>query len=61
MSVVIIGGGERARQAISDLESASLVMDQTQRDDAETFLNQFSSCIKTFCDGGAALPAIPGP
>lgn len=61
MSTVIIGGGSRARQAVTDLESASLAMDQARRDAAEAFLGEFASCIKAFCDADVAFPSFPSP
>lgn len=59
MSTVIIGGGSNARNAITDLENASLTMSQADRDAAEAFLVAFASCIKARCDDGTALPVIP--
>lgn len=61
MTTVIIGGGERARSAITDLENASVGMSQADRDAAEAYLAAFASCIKARCEAGTPLPSIPGP
>lgn len=58
MSVVIIVGGGKARNAIEDLEKASLGMSQTDRDAAEAFLAEFENCIKAYCGYGTPLPIM---
>lgn len=62
MSVIIIIGGGHARDAITQLENASIGMSQAQRDAAEAMLSQFASCAKDMADGndGTAYP-FPAP
>lgn len=47
MSVIIIGGGDHARNAIGKLEQASLTMDDMQRETAEAYLVKFNSFIES--------------
>lgn len=54
MSVIVIGGGDKARQAIADLEQASLTMTDDQRKNAKAI---FSS----FCAQTASFIAAPQP
>jgi hypothetical protein len=62
MSVIIIGGGDNVRNAVSDVENASLGWTQQQRDDAEALLLQLASVLKSVADGGnAAAVTITGP
>jgi hypothetical protein len=59
LSTVIIGGGSKLRALITDLENASVTMNQTDRDDSESFLDSVSSCIKARLDDNVAFPIIP--
>lgn len=55
MSVVIIVGGEKARQRVSELESASLSKTTEWRACAEQFLADFASNAKALCESDSAL------
>lgn len=48
MSVIVIGGGDKARQAISDLETASLTMNDPQRANAKAIFAAFVSQVNGF-------------
>ncbi|HKS95554.1 MAG TPA: hypothetical protein VJV74_05405 [Terriglobia bacterium] len=48
MSVIIIGGGDGARHAIADLETASLTMTDAQRHAAEELLEHFVKAVRAF-------------
>lgn len=48
MSVIIIGGGDKARQAISDLENASLTMTDAQRNNAKNIFAAFVAQVNGF-------------
>lgn len=61
MTTVIIGGGEKARNAVTQLETASLSMSQTDRDAAEAFFDGFAACIKARCEDNTPLPELVAP
>lgn len=48
MSTVIIIGGNKARQAVTDLENASLSMSAPQRTNAEQILDDFVKAVDVF-------------
>ncbi len=48
MGTVIIGGGDKARQAIADLESASLTMTEPQRTNAKAIFSVFVAQVNGF-------------
>jgi hypothetical protein len=62
MSVIIIGGGDGVRSAVTDIENASIGWTQAKRDAAEALLAQCATCLKAVADGGdAAAVTITGP
>lgn len=62
MSTVIIIGGDGVRQAVTNVENASVGWSKTKRDAAAALFNHVTTALQAVADGGdPAAVTISGP